>query len=314
MTVTELAMRGELLCQNWDAFRYFLAVARCGSVSRAARHLNESQPTVSRRVRDLEAALSTQLLERHRGGIALTGSGQAVLDHVIRMDREARAMRDSISGRDQRPEGKVVVSVPEAFGHTVFLPQLDGFRTRYPDIEVEALICTRKVNLVDREADLALRLGDPVHGSLVGKKVGLARMSLFAHKRYLAHRSTPRSAADLAEHDIVDGANDLGATIQSKRLQIVASEARRVLRTDSIMAQLSAVRLGTGIGALPRYAAATDPGLVEIIPDEFFVEEDIWVLMNKELKNISRFRVFADFLSSIARNALAHEERLPQAA
>ena len=70
------------LSQNWDTYRFFLAVARAGSISAAAKFLKESPPTVGRKIRELEVSLSAQLFERSVAGVKMTIIGQKILDNI----------------------------------------------------------------------------------------------------------------------------------------------------------------------------------------------------------------------------------------
>lgn len=291
--------------RNWDSFRYFLAVARTGSITAAARTLSESQPTVGRKIKELETALGARLVERGAAGVCLSDCGRRVLGHVESMEHATRTIGRMILGSDDQLAGRVVIAVPEGFGVAVVAPQLCTMRERYPDIDVELLIGTSKVNLVNRDADIAVRIGDPLHPSLIGRKLGEAAFSLFAHPKYIDARGAPATPAELDDHDIVDMAHDLQSLVQSVRLRKLAPNARRVLRFNSVAAQAQAVREGFGIGALPRYLATNDNDLVEVLPGEFDASQDLWILRHEELRDVARIDALTGFLTGIARQALS---------
>lgn len=291
--------------KNWDSFRYFLAVARAGSISGAAKLLNESQPTVGRKIREMEKCFSAQLVERGSSGICLTESGLKVLNHVENIERETKSISESILGLDECLHGKVVVAVPEGFGFAVLVPKLADFRKQYPDIDIELLLGAPKVNLVNHDADIALRIGDPVHPSLVGRKIGDVAFSLYAHASYVETHGVPQSCCELDNHLLIDSASDLLVVVQSARLAAMAPNARRVVRTNSVSAQVRAVCGGIGIGALPRYVGAIDPSLIEILPGELNSSQDLWILMHRDMAKIARIKAVNTFLIGVSKQALA---------
>ncbi|MEL6265143.1 MAG: LysR family transcriptional regulator [Pseudomonadota bacterium] len=293
------------LAQNWDSYRYFLTVARCGSLTAAARLLGESQPTVGRKVRDLETALETLLLERTAGGMELTAAGERILEHVERIELETRWIGDKMRGDDSRPEGSVVVTSPEGFGLTTLVPHLDRFHARYPEIDLELRLCTSKLKLTQREADIAVRIGDPLHHSLVGRRLGVVRFAFAASEGYLARRGTPGTLDDLAGHDLIDATQ--AHLLQAAFLRQCVPDARRVIRTDSLTAQMRAAECGLGVALLPCYLVRTSPRLRRILPDALTPVSDVWVLTRPDLRDLARVRVVAEFLTAIVRQALDRE-------
>ena len=293
------------LGENWDCYRYFLAVARNGSLSGAAKALRESQPTVGRKIRDLESRLGSKLFERGAAGIRLTPAGQRTIDHVELIEAELRAIADQVGGVDDSLEGKVVVTAPEGFGLAVLAPQVSSFADIHPGIDLELLLDTSKLRIVNREADVAVRIGDPVHASLVGRRVGAARFAFFASPRYLEREGVPARPAELVQHRLVDAAGALRDVAQAAHLRSIAFSARRVLTTDSVVAQLRATETGAGIAMLPRYLARDNAQLVEILPDSEGPSVDVWVLTHNDLKDVARVRAVMDFMVSVAGRALS---------
>ncbi len=302
------------LAHNWDTFRYFIAVARGGSFSQAAKALRESQPTVRRRITELETALGVKLVARGSNGVSLTSSGRTAYEFMRRIEVDAEAMRERVLGLDTQTRGQVIVSVPDGFGHVIIVPRLKDFQEQFPDIDLVLLIGNRRFNLLNREADLALRIGDPVHGSLIGRKIGTVRFGLFAHESYLAERPVPQTESDLAGHRIIDCAGVLEHSKQGTALRARTVHSPRVVRLDSTVAQHSAAMSGLGIAALPRYMVRDTDGLVELLPGFIEEVEDIRILLRPDLKGVERARVVADFLTRIARGAVAPDREEPRSA
>ena len=76
---------------NWDDYRYFLAVARTGRLSEAARQLTVDHATVGRRVKALETALAVNLFDRSPQGYKLTDAGQRMVNIAESMESSALA-------------------------------------------------------------------------------------------------------------------------------------------------------------------------------------------------------------------------------
>lgn len=294
----------DVMMPNWDTFRYFLAVVRASSISGAAKILSESQPTVGRKIRDLETQLSARLFERGVSGVSLTPSGLRILDNIRRIEQETLALQERVLGHDNKLDGRIGFTAPTGFGTTVLAPHLHEFRDLYPDIDVDLLLGTSKLNILDRVADIAIRVGDPKQTSLVGRKVGAVEFRLYAGANYLRRRDTPQTLADLSGHDVVDSSGDLAHTVQAVAFRLAAPKARRVFCSDDMIAQAGALRGGFGIGALPRYMVGAEQDLVEVLPGHFQCSEDLWVLTHPDLKDIARIRAAFDFALDVAKRAL----------
>ena len=117
--------------------RYFVAVAEEGSLLNAAeRRLNTSQPSLSRQIRDLEAEVGVQLLERQARGVTLTAAGRVFLDHarLALLQVEAATEGARQTAQPQRP----VLSMGFLVGlEVMWLPQLLRIlREEAPDVDV----------------------------------------------------------------------------------------------------------------------------------------------------------------------------------
>src|SRR5215470_1273417 len=171
------AIAAHRLCNNapvfdWNDARYFLAVARLGSLSKAARLLGVRQSTVGRRIAALEAALEARLFERATGGWAPTPAGEAFAQRAGRIEDEALSAERMLAGREGRAAGTVRLTAPQAFGFSFVVPLLAQLRVEQPDIVVELIAENAPLDLSRREADLALRLGRPEQKRLVTRRLG----------------------------------------------------------------------------------------------------------------------------------------------
>src|SRR6201996_4839960 len=146
---------------DWDDVRYFLAVARGGSVRAAAERLAVNHATVLRRIAQLEARLGVQVFEKLPSGYRMTEAGEEVLEFADQMEASSHLLETRIFGRDQSARGLLRVTLPPFLATHLLMPDLADFARLHPDIEMEVLSTGEVANLTNREADVAVRnVGD----------------------------------------------------------------------------------------------------------------------------------------------------------
>ena len=147
-----------VLLMNWDDIRYFLALCREGSVSKAGNALGVNHTTVARRITAFEETLGTRLFDRTRDGYAMTQAAENMYDKALDMESYALAIDRAMFGQDAELSGALTLTAPYDFANTVIAPALPNFRKQYPCIELDLLTTTGLVDLAAREADIAVRL------------------------------------------------------------------------------------------------------------------------------------------------------------
>lgn len=283
---------------DWEAVRHFLAVARCGNLSAAARRIGVSQPTMGRRIEELETQLNARLFDRLKQGFALTPAGHGILELAESMERTAVAMELRVRDDRAMAGGRVVVCTTECLAISWLVPRLPRFAECFPAIEVELVVGIGLVDLLRGEAEVALRVGMPGSDHLVGRRIGAVAFGLFASQPYLERFGEPRSLRELAGHRIIESTGEISELTQVRRLRGIAGDAAVVLRCNSLITQLQAVRQGMGLIAAPAYAAA---GLRRVLAEDFHVQLDLWVVTHRDLRTSARVRAIMDFLAEQAR-------------
>jgi DNA-binding transcriptional LysR family regulator len=178
----------------------FVRIAEQRSLTRAARELRTSLPTVVRTLAALEAELGLRLVNRTTRRLALTEEGNEYAMHC-------RAVLASIAEGEQRlsdrrfvARGRVVVTAPGPFGSRFVVPAIADFLAAQPAVDVELLLLDRVVDLLEEGVDLAVRIGHLPDSSLVAVRVGATRRVICASPRYLAEHGRPKRPNDLARH------------------------------------------------------------------------------------------------------------------
>lgn len=281
---------------SWDFYRTFLAVLRHGSLSAAARELGLTQPTVGRHVDALELAVGTELFTRSPSGLMPTDAATALAPFAETMASSSAALLRAASGQNDHISGTVRISASEVIGTEVLPPILAGLQDRFPELEIELSASDAVEDLLNREADIAIRMMEPEQEALVVRRIGDIPLCCYAHRRYLQRYGTPESLADLDAHRLI-GFDRQTAYVRTMVKRFPQADGISfTFRTDSYLAQLAAIRCGLGIGICQKGLGDADPNLVRILPGVLDMHIGTWVAMHENLKTSPRCRATFDEL------------------
>ncbi|HZH28023.1 MAG TPA: LysR family transcriptional regulator [Azospirillaceae bacterium] len=276
---------------DWEDVRYFLALARSGTLSGAARALRVNHATVARRIGALEAALGKVLFDRRADGYGLSPHGQAALAAAMAMEQSALALPESIEAGAFN--GVVRLTTIRSIAHVFLIDRLGAFRREHPGIVLEILTDTRVMSLARREADIALRIGRPKDSGLVGRK--LADL----HYAYYAAPAVADALADGASAPLIAYDVDAEGIAEAAWLEKRAGGLPIAFRANSGEAQAAAARAGFGVAMLPRYIGDTDARLREVPFGEAHPPRELWLLSPRELARTARVRAVLDAVTDI---------------
>ncbi|MGY9036619.1 MAG: LysR family transcriptional regulator [Rhodobacterales bacterium] len=278
---------------RWNGYLDFLTIAEAGSISAAARRLGQTQPTLSRRLSHLEAEMGVKLMSRTPTGLSLTPAGEQMLATLEKVRDRLSQMERQLHHSDVALRGAVRITVTETLGIQWLAPLMREFYEAYPNIRVEMVIDNAMVNLLSREAHIAIRLLRPVQPDLIAKQVGYLDISLFASRTYADRYGLPHEPLEATQHRAV---GLLGITPTAVLTEKLFSLERHVFLSNSLLAVQQAIGAGLGIGPVVRMIAEADNELVPCLPDNF-LHKEIWLTAVPEIKENARFRVLFDFLS-----------------
>ena len=281
---------------DWDDLRFFLAVARSGRLTAAARRLGADHATVSRRITSLEESLKAKLFERRPQGYALTGHGEQLLAKAESMETEALAIQSEIGGADMALSGTVRIGAPDGFGASFLAPRLSSLAKAYPGLELQLIAMPRLLSLSKREADVAITLAPPKEGKVVARKLCDYRLGLYASRDYLDSMPPITAPEDLFAHRIVGYIDDLIFTPELDYLDEVAKGLRAQIQSSSVLAQMNAVAAGAGIGVIHHFMVPYEPRLVPVLPESVSITRSFWLLVHADLKEVARVRAIVDFI------------------
>ena len=268
---------------NWDDYRFLLAVADAGSLSGAARALQVTQPTVGRRISDLERALGLELFDRVREGYRLTGQGERVCAQARLMELQATRIELAARTPGAAPD-RVCVTASEGLCYAMVTTLLARFSADHPAIGLDLIISNQAADILRHEAHIAVRMGDPRSEALLGRRIGAARFGLYGHDGYLARHGFPETPEDLANHAIIESTGDITALPQAVWLRTTAQGARVAYSSNSLVNQTRALSDGVGLLALPTYLAQDLVGVRRVLANVYNPEMDVWILTERRLR------------------------------
>ena len=279
---------------DWNDIRYFLAVARGGSVRAGAEHLGVRHSTVLRRLAQLEDHLRARLFDRLPSGYRLTDTGEEVLLLAEQMALTSHRLEALVFGRDQAVGGPLRVTMTPMLASHLLMPDLAVFSNSYPGIELDILSSDEPANLTNRDADVAIRVVyDPgalplnlhaLKGPDLCGGVYLARDLLAAWEG--GAREPMRWI--LKEYDgIPDWALGGAIPIGGSRFKVVEAGAH-----------IAAARAGMGITALPCFVGDADPLLARAPGTGLHRYGSLYLLTQGETRRTKRVQLFNAFIAA----------------
>jgi DNA-binding transcriptional LysR family regulator len=273
--------------QPWADLELFLAVAESGSFSSAARRLRVTQPTVSRRVQALEAALGVPLFRRDADGAHLTAAGERLLPSAQQMSRWANELGRAAADVSSQPEGVVRVATAPGLAHDLLVPFARDLRKRLPDVTLELLTGIETIDLSRGQAEIALRSRRPTQPDLTSVARIAVRLGVFAAKRYARKLTPPLRPSDV---DWITWSAPLEHLSPRPELEALIPGFRPAFASNDFVVQRRAVAEGLGAMILPATRDADEPyaPLVELPLDLPLPEGELFIVCAKAMRSVPR--------------------------
>jgi DNA-binding transcriptional LysR family regulator len=294
---------------EWDDLRYFLAVARDGSLRKAAHALRTSPATTARHIAALERRLGARLFDRNQTGYELTESGEAVRLRTEDVEQAVLSVEREALGRDLQPTGKVRLTTTNDIATLVVGPNLGDFRRRYPEILLEIIASVEVINLSRREADIALRTVRPTQPDAVVRHVGWWNLGLYAARSYAKARRLKPGSVDAGGFEIVTFNEEVADWRGGPWFAKHAADADVALAANTRTIHYAACRAGLGLAILPCVMADRDPDLIRLLPPEKVVSVELWLVVHRDLVRTARVRAVIDFLAEVCPKTTSMRHR-----
>ena len=278
---------------DWSDVPYVLAVCEAGSLSAASRLLGVNHSTVFRRVEGVEARLGVRLFERLSHGYVMTAAGEHFFQHALSLREGMNQIQLEIGGKDLRLEGDLAVTTTDSL-LSCLAPLFSAFQEKHPDVELRLLSDARALDLMQRDADIALRptYNPPEHW--VGRRLLPIVCATYAHERYWnVAKSLPAE-----DHRWVTLDDDLDQSPMSQITALKKPRDAKVTVVNTMMGVFDMVRSGLGIAAMPCYLGETCPGLVRVHEQDDSINWDLWLLAHPDVRRSARVHAFFEFATN----------------
>ncbi|TNF61255.1 MAG: LysR family transcriptional regulator [Burkholderiales bacterium] len=289
---------------DWSLIRSFLAALDHGSLMGAARALRVHQPTVGRHITELEEQLGVVLFERTSRGLVPTVHARRLAEPARAMASGADQLVRQAAGAQQQVRGTVRISASQPVACVLLPPVLAAMRQAHPDIQVELVVSNTVSDLLQREADIAVRMVRPQQGALLGRRVGQVAIGAYAHPAYLHRRGVPQATEDLLDHEVIGNDRETDIVRGFAAMGHPVGAGQFGLRTDDLMAHEGLVLAGAGIGFLADYVARRSPALVRVLPGLPIPPLPMWLVVHREIRSSARIRAVWNFLVPALPEAL----------
>lgn len=282
----------------WEGISEFVAVSEHESFTAAAKQLGISTAQVSRQVSALEDRLSIKLLYRTTRKVSLTESGNVYYQHCRTVLDGLDEAERAISHLDEKPRGKIRITVPVTYGEEKIVPLINDFALQYPQLEVIIHLSNTTVDLVDEGYDLAIRLGHLNDSSMMAKKLASRTRYVCASPAYINSYGMPYSLSELDKHNCLIASSDIWRFQQAGKIKAI--QVSGSIRCNSGYGILDAALKGTGIIQLPDHYVQThiDAGRLITMLDKFYEpEEGVWALYPHNRYLSPKIRLLVSYLS-----------------
>lgn len=283
---------------NWDDLRYFLALARQGTVSSAGRELNVKHTTVARRIAIFEDALGSKLFDRTPNGYLLTQVGENLLPHAEEVEERIHHADREVVGMDTRLSGTLRLASSYDLFTRLITPHIKTFTDQYPKIQIELVSSTSIIDLGKREADIAVRISPKPPEHLIGRPIVPLAHGVYGSEEYFKKSASKKDANKKSTH-----ADSLILWLQEETKPKWANDhfpdGKVVARVSDVVTMMELVKNHMGLARMPCYVADAEPMLrrldLALVPSDWRV----WVLSHQDLRDTARVRACRTFLVDI---------------
>ncbi len=238
---------------DWQDVRTFVALARHGSLSAAARMLSVNHATIARRLHSLEQSLGEKLVERRSEGYVLTPAGTHALEAASDMEQAAHVLKRGMA--DGTPAGLVRISSSPGLSAGFLTSRLVNLAIRYPYLDIDLAPALRSVSLDRYEADIAIRFDKPKDGDIIARPLTTVGYGFYGTEE--ACRSV-----ETGGDPVFIGFNEADAYLSAASWMSEHFPLARVaFRVKDQFLQSIAARSGVGLALIPHYIGREDPAL-----------------------------------------------------
>jgi LysR family transcriptional regulator for bpeEF and oprC len=299
------------------SMRTFVRVVDLQSFTKAAEALGLSRSVVSGHVAELERYLGTRLVQRTTRRVGVTADGAEYREHCRRILADLETADEALKRTRVRPQGRLRVDVPEAFGRYLLIPALPKFSAQYPDLQLEVQLNDRVIDLIEQQVDVAVRVGAVRSPHLVARRIVRTRLITCAAPDYLKKFGTPTELKQLRDHKLIGYLSVSGRRSQQWTFQKGADRRQLAFRCNvsfnSAEARILAAARGAGIVQSMDLlvAEALASGRLEAILKDWSAEgAPISIVYPATLRESPKVRAFTQFAAEVLLDYRRHVDEL----
>ena len=279
-----------------------LTIAAKGSPISSAKLLGVSITTIYRHLDALEEAVSFQIFNRQNTGWTVKENAHDFLRACDKIELQLSNIEEEISKVSKVVEGNLRIAVSDDFAAHYMASALTGFCEEHPDIKPNLMVSSEFADLVNGDADVAIRPDMDPGDSLVGRRVGVMQHAFYASKKYLENKELPKSVADLYQHKFCGYGVALSDYTAAQWLNKNIHQDTIVAYFDSTIAMSEAAKQGLGIALLPRFVGDRSARLEAIYTAEKGMPIDIWLVSAAINKKKRKVQAFFDYFAARIRS------------
>ncbi|MFL1480306.1 LysR family transcriptional regulator [Pseudomonas grimontii] len=288
---------------RFNAMRVFTRIVELGGFAKAADSLQLPRASVTVLIKQLEAHLGVQLLQRTTRQVSPTLDGAAYYQRCVQLLTDLEETEAVFSTQRQNPRGVLSVDMPSGIGRLIVIPALPAFTARYPQIELDIGLNDRPVDLIREGVDCVLRGGLALDESLVARPLAMMDQVTLASPAYLERMGVPETFDDLARHQMVEYVSSASGKRFGLEFQLGAElrpvNLAKVVAVNSADGYFCACEAGFGLIQAPYYHAMNrlaEGSLVEVLPQLAVPKMALTALYPPHRQLSQRVRVFVDWL------------------
>lgn len=266
------------MISNLNLIHVFIKVVEKQSFTAAAEALCLTKSVVSRHVNHLEEELGVKLLHRTTRRITLTEVGALYYQRCSGLIEEIENVSSKAQLFQNEPSGTLRISAPMDFGNLILTSMISSFMREFPKIEVELILTDKKLDLIQENLDMVIRVGWLRDSSMISTKLGKTRQLVCSSKKYLEHHPIPKQPSDLTHHNwitLTELPNHGRWTFSTPDNQLEVVTLKGNIQTNNAVSVGNFVKEGMGISALPEFTIVDSlkEGTLQVLLEDYKLED-----------------------------------------
>jgi len=284
-----------------DDMLLFSRLVELKSFTAVAEELEISRSLVSKRISRLENDLGVQLINRSTRQLELTEAGRTFCQYCVQLVDTVNEAKNAVNEIRGKPIGNLSINAPVTFGQTILPPVIAEFLATYSDVRISLNLSDQFVDVIEGKFDIVIRIGTLKDSTLKARKIGSTALHVYAHKNYLAKNGTPKTPADLKNHNCLayrhmEGGSAIWRFTNASRDEEIPIKGNFIAANGVPLSK--AVQAGLGIAMLTDFTMneIKDNNIIRILESYSKQVIDIYAVYPTTRKPPLNTRLFIDFL------------------